>query len=326
MIKALTKLSLLPGALNDDSAWLVDSATDTAMSAGMDVGGFIQYLAEAVLVVSPDGEIECANAKAALLLNCVGEPLIGRHWPEFLVSRCQQQYDGLVKIVAKRILSLQAGPTEMALRCVDGDIKDIELSVSYLPEPEPRLVLVMRDLTRYKAECEQLRLQASTDALTGLANRRAFDEQLQHHWQQCTATKRPLSVVIIDIDFFKQFNDRYGHIQGDACLRKVAGAIVQAMPVDAKLAARYGGEEFALILPHHNEIRAQQVARDVQHAVRQLQFTDVGLPASLSVSVSQGIATELNGQYRTSMALLCAADTALYRAKADGRDCINASC
>ena len=315
------KSNLQPLALNDDSLW----AEDGDISAGIDLGGFIQYLAEAVLIVSPDGVIECANAKAALLLNCVGQPLIGRKWPEFLVGRCQQQYDGLVKMVAKRILSLQAGPTEMALRCADSAVKDIELSVSFLPDPEPRLVLVMRDLTHYKAECEQLRLQASTDALTGLANRRGFDEQLQQQWQQCTDARRPLSVVIIDIDFFKQFNDHYGHIQGDACLRKVAGAIVQAMPVDAKLAARYGGEEFALILPNHNEINALQVARDVQQAVRQLQFTDAGLPASLSVSVSQGVATEINGQYRTSMALLCAADTALYRAKSDGRDCINTS-
>ncbi|KKO44760.1 diguanylate cyclase [Arsukibacterium ikkense] len=298
---------------------------DNDMASALDVASFIQYLAEAVLIVSPDGVIECANAKAALLLNCISTPLIGRRWPEFLLSRCQQQYDGLVKMVAKRVLSLQTGPSEFALRCVDGKIKDIELTVSFLPEPEARLVLVLRDLTRYKAECEHLKLQATTDALTGLANRRGFDEQLQQQWQLCTDARRPLSVVIIDIDFFKQFNDSYGHIQGDACLRKVAGAIVQAMPVEAKLAARYGGEEFALILPNHNEIRALKVARDVQQIVRQLQFTDAGLPAAVNVSVSQGVSTEIGGQYRTSQALLCAADTALYRAKSDGRDCINTS-
>ncbi|WP_333608921.1 sensor domain-containing diguanylate cyclase [Arsukibacterium sp.] len=319
MNTAYNKNQLQPLALNDDSLW----ADDNGLASGLNVGSFIQYLAEAVLIVSPDGAIECANAKAALLLNCVGQPLIGQPWPQFLVNRCQQQYQGLVKMVAKRILSLQAGPTEMALRCADGAIKDIELSVSFLPEPAARLVLVMRDLSRYKAECAQLRLQATTDALTGLANRRGFDEQLQQQWQQCSDARRPLSVVIIDIDFFKQFNDSYGHIQGDACLRKVAAAIVQAMPLEAKLAARYGGEEFALILPNHNEISALKVARDVQQVVRQLAFSDAGLPATVSVTVSQGVATEINGQYRTSLALLCAADTALYRAKSDGRDCIN---
>ena len=319
MKTAHNKTLLQPMALNDDSLW----PDENGQASGLDVGSFIQYLAEAVLIVSPDGIIECANAKAALLLNCISTPLIGRRWPEFLTSRCQQQYDGLVKMVAKRVLSLPAGPSEMALRCADGVVKDIELSVSFLPEPEARLVLVMRDLSRYKAECEQLRQQATTDALTGLTNRRGFDEQLHKQWQQCTDDRRPLSVVIIDIDFFKQFNDSYGHIQGDACLRKVAAAIMQAMPLEAKLAARYGGEEFALILPNHNQDGAMRVARDVQKAVRQLQFRDAGLPAATSVSVSQGVATEFSGQYRTSMALLCAADTALYRAKAEGRDCIN---
>ncbi|WP_423187920.1 diguanylate cyclase [Alishewanella sp. d11] len=324
MSAAPFKNTLHPVALNDDNHGLVNTRHEP--SADFDISRFIQYLAEAVLVVNAEGVIECANAKAALLLNSIDRPLIGESWSNFLHDRCIQQYQGLVKIVAKQVLSLQAGPSEMVVHCANGDLKDIELSVSFLPEPQARLVLILRDLTRQKAEFEQLKRQAATDALTGLANRRSFDEQLLQNWRQCTAARSPLSVIIIDIDYFKQFNDSYGHIQGDACLRKVARAILQAMPLDAQLAARYGGEEFALILPHYNEINALAVARDVQHVVRQLKFTDAGLPASVGITVSQGIASEINGQFRTSMALLCAADTALYRAKADGRDCINASC
>ncbi|GGW66227.1 sensor domain-containing diguanylate cyclase [Alishewanella tabrizica] len=324
MSAAPFKNTLEPQALNDEHNGL--SLNEHNQAEHFTISRFIQYLAEAVLVVSPDGIIQCANAKAALLLNCVDQPLIGESWPAFLQGRCQQQYLGLVKIVAKRVLSLQAGPTEMVVICANGERKDIELSVSFLPESPASLVLILRDLSRQKAELTQLRRQAATDALTGLANRRSFDEQLLQNWQQCTAAKRPLSVIIIDIDFFKQFNDTYGHIQGDACLRKVARAILQAMPLDAELAARYGGEEFALILPNYNEIKALNVARALQQAIRLLQFTDTGLPASVGITVSQGIASEINGQFRTSTALLCAADTALYRAKADGRDCINASC
>lgn len=311
--------SVPPLALIDDSPWSDDQEPATSL----DPSSFIQYLAEAVLIVDSQGRIECANAKAALLLRCVGQPLIGRLWPEFLLERCQREYQGMAEMVAKRVLSLQTSPSEMALRCADGQVKDIELSVSFLPEPEARLVLVMRDLTRFKVECEQLRRQASTDALTGLSNRRGFDEQLKQHWQQCIANRRPLSVIIIDIDYFKQFNDSYGHIQGDACLRKVAQAITQAMPEGTPPAARYGGEEFALILPNCNETTALNIAKNVQQAMHQLQFTDAGLPASVALTVSQGVACEMNGQYRTSTALLCAADTALYRAKTDGRDCIS---
>lgn len=312
-------------AVNEQSPWS-DNKDNNNAAGTLDIHGFIQYLAEAVLIINPDGAIESANAKAALLLNCIGQPLIGQQWSEFLIGRCKQQYQVLVAMVTKQVLSLQAGPSEMAVRCLDGAIKDVELSISFLPEPQTRIVLILRDLTRYKAECEQLRIQAATDVLTGLTNRRGFNEQLSKQWQICTAKKRPLSVIIIDIDYFKQFNDSYGHIQGDACLKKVANAIVQAMPVDTKLAARYGGEEFALILPNYNEMMAIKVAREVQQAIQLLQFTDLGLPSTVQVTVSQGVAVETNGQYRSSTALICAADTALYRAKADGRDCISTSC
>lgn len=324
MSTAPFKSTLQPVALNDEHGLTVTNAEGHV--GYLSISSFIQYLAEAVLVVNPNGIIECANAKAALLLNCVDHPLIGEQWQRFLHGRYQQQYNGLVQIVAKRVLSLQAGPTEMVLACADGELKNIELSVSFLPEPEARLVLVLRDLTKHKAEVEHLRREAATDALTGLANRRGFDEQLARSWQECITTKRPLSVILIDIDLFKQFNDSFGHIQGDFCIKKVARAIVKVMPLDIQHAARYGGEEFALILPDYPPAKALKVAQDVQQAVRELTFTDAGLAGQVSISVSQGVASEVNGQFRTSTALLFAADTALYRAKSEGRDCINSCC
>ena len=211
------------------------------------------------------------------------------------------------------------------------ELQQIQQQLSAYQHNQQQLLLAQQQLQQAAHNVQQLAQQLALDRQLyqqlqkELKHNDEERQQLQQQWQQCTDARRPLSVIIIDIDFFKQFNDRYGHIQGDACLRKVAGAIVQAMPVDAKLAARYGGEEFALILPNHNEISALKVAREVQQAMRQLSFVDAGLPSTLAVTVSQGVATEINGQYRTAMALLCAADTALYRAKADGRDCINAS-
>ena len=286
----------------------------------------IEYLSEAVLVVNSSGSIVCINSKAAQFLGHTQGALRGHCWPDFLVKRYQLSYQNMVDMGRRGLLSQLHNLAEMAIICANGDVKDIELSLSYLPSDDPLLVVVIRDLSSYKAEFYKLHMLASTDPLTALANRRHFDERLQHYWEECCRNQSAVSVLIIDVDYFKQFNDQYGHLQGDECLRRIAAAISLAVPRGQGLAARYGGEEFALILPNHNEIRALQVAREVQHAVRQLQFTDAGLPTTLSVSVSQGIATEINGQYRTSMALLCAADTALYRAKSDGRDCINASC
>lgn len=306
---------------HDNSLW--GENTDSANA--LELGSFIQYLADAVLIVNPQGIIEGANAKAALLLNTIAQPLIGKPWLAFLQSDFVEQYQGLVNIVTKRVLSLQTCPTEMQLLCSDGQEKPIELSVSYLVEQQGRILLILRDLSKHKAELNTLKQQAATDALTGLANRRTFDEQLTQQWQQCNQARRPISVVIIDIDFFKQFNDRYGHIQGDNCLREVARSILQAMPLEAELTARYGGEEFALILPNYTEEQALLVAKTVQQRIRNLQFPVAGLAYPATITVSQGIATEINGQFRTSLALLCAADTALYRAKSAGRDCINTS-
>lgn len=290
------------------------------------VTGLVEHLAEAIIVVSETGHIRMINSKAAQFLGLPVAELTGKFWPDFLVSRFQLHFQNIVKMGHNRVLPMQHQATEMALVRANGDVQDVELSVSYLPGVEAQYVLVLRDLTRYKTEYLKLRTLAATDALTELANRRYFDEMLEQYWGECTDKRRPVSVVIIDVDYFKLFNDQFGHIHGDECLRKIATAISTALPAGAGLAARYGGEEFALILPNYNEKMAQAVAVKVQKNIRSLTFIDQGLPEHVSVSVSQGIASEINGQFRTSLALMCAADTALYRAKADGRDCINISC
>lgn len=286
----------------------------------------IEYLSEAVLVVNSSGSIVCINNKAAQFLGHTQGALRGHCWPDFLVKRYQLSYQNMVDMGRRGLLSQQHNLVEMAIISANGDVKDIELSMTYLPSDDPLLVIVMRDLTSHKAQCHKLHMLACTDPLTALANRRHFDEMLQKYWDECNKTQSPVSVLIVDVDYFKQFNDQYGHIQGDECLRRIAAAISLAVPRGQGLAARYGGEEFALVLPYHDEAMTKAVALKVQHYVRQLNFCEQGLPEDLCVSVSQGHASEINGQFRTPFAMLCAADTALYRAKAEGRDCISACC
>jgi diguanylate cyclase (GGDEF)-like protein/PAS domain S-box-containing protein len=286
----------------------------------------IEYLSEAVLVVNSSGSIVCINSKAAQFLGHTQGALRGHCWPDFLVKRYQLSYQNMVDMGRRGLLSQLHNLAEMAIICANGDVKDIELSMTYLPSDDPLLVIVMRDLTSHKAQCHKLHMLACTDPLTALANRRHFDEMLQKYWDECNKTQSPVSVLIVDVDYFKQFNDQYGHIQGDECLRRIAAAISLAVPRGQGLAARYGGEEFALVLPYHDEAMTKAVALKVQHYVRQLNFCEQGLPEDLCVSVSQGHASEINGQFRTPFAMLCAADTALYRAKSEGRDCISACC
>lgn len=290
---------------------------------------FIQHLTEVVILVNANGFIRSCNQRSADLLDCPQATLTGQDWRNFLTEHHQARYNNLlsndIKLGKNCGIPIEHSAEEITLITASGKAKEVELSISYIPSHEPLFVMVIHDLTQHKEENQKLRKLAATDSLTGLANRRYFDEILQDQWDECTAKLRPISVVIIDVDYFKVFNDQFGHIQGDECLRKIAKVIADIVPSDIGLAARYGGEEFALILPNHNAKMALTIAQKIQQGINALRFTEQGLRDYVSVSASQGIASELNGQFRTSMAMLCAADTALYRAKADGRDRINTS-
>ncbi|CAH0243006.1 sensor domain-containing diguanylate cyclase [Pseudomonas brassicacearum] len=177
--------------------------------------------------------------------------------------------------------------------------------------------LLRRELRRrYRAERELAQL-ASVDALTGLANRRTLDETLQQEWLRAQRSGQPLSVLMIDADHFKAFNDRHGHQQGDQALRTLAQLIGQHVRRPADLAARYGGEEFSVVLPETTTAGAFTMAQNIRDAVEQLPPVAEG---GASMTVSIGIATWLNGPYGELPQLLFAADKALYQAKACGRN------
>ncbi len=191
-------------------------------------------------------------------------------------------------------------------------------------------VVVTRDVTERKAleqqlatANSQLRVLVQQDALTGLANRRRFDEALDEEYRRLLRAASPLAVIMLDVDCFKLFNDTYGHPAGDACLKAVAGAIDQAKRRPGDLTARYGGEEFAILLPDTDHAGAMYVADRVQAAIRA-----AALPHSASsrgiVTVSMGIAITLPCEGDGGPAALVEqADAALYCAKRAGRDTIH---
>lgn len=169
---------------------------------------------------------------------------------------------------------------------------------------------------RHRAERELAHL-ASVDALTGLANRRALDETLRQEWLRAQRSGQPLSVLMVDADHFKAFNDRYGHQRGDEALRALAQLIGQHVRRPADLAARYGGEEFSVVLPETTTAGAFTMAQNIREAVEQLPATVAG---DTPMTVSIGIATWAQGPYSEVQQLLLAADKALYQAKASGRN------
>ena len=165
----------------------------------------------------------------------------------------------------------------------------------------------------------RLELLSTTDALTGLANRRRFDEVLSTEWRRALRSHEPLGAAIIDIDHFKPYNDRYGHLAGDTCLRRVATALAANVRGPADLMARYGGEEFSAILPGAGRAEAQHVGERLRAAVASLAEPHLDMPLGI-VTISVGTTSTVPGPDGLPDRLIGAADVALYRAKEQGRN------
>jgi two-component system chemotaxis family response regulator WspR len=167
----------------------------------------------------------------------------------------------------------------------------------------------------------ELQLLSAVDGLTGLANRRRFDEALDLECRRARRENAPLSLIMTDVDFFKKYNDAYGHQGGDECLRRVAAVLAQGVRRPADLAARYGGEEFALILPQTSAEGAAIVAEALRTGVAALNILHAGSVAAPHVTLSLGVASlEANDPALEPKQLVELADVALYSAKRGGRN------
>ncbi|HEY9881782.1 MAG TPA: diguanylate cyclase [Leptolyngbyaceae cyanobacterium] len=167
---------------------------------------------------------------------------------------------------------------------------------------------------------EQLKKIAFLDGLTQVANRRRFEQYIQQEWRRLTREQSPLALIMCDIDYFKNFNDIYGHQAGDSCLRRVARALSRSIKRPADLVARYGGEEFAVILPGTDLAGAEKVAEDIRIAVRSRRIPHAGSQVESFVTLSLGVASCVPMATSFPEALIRKADTALYQAKNEGRD------
>jgi len=167
---------------------------------------------------------------------------------------------------------------------------------------------------------EQLQNLVMIDQLTQIANRRAFDQKLKEEWHRLLREQSPLSLLLCDIDHFKQYNDTYGHSAGDICLTLIAQALKQGAKRSTDLVARYGGEEFAVVLPNTNADGAFLVAQKIHQAVQKINIPHVASNVEQYVTLSIGIATVIPITGMTPLDLIKAADQALYQAKAQGRN------
>ncbi len=181
-----------------------------------------------------------------------------------------------------------------------------------------KFIGVKKDVTKRKELEEALRQLSITDANTGVANRRRFDQVLEAELSRAKRSGNPLSLVMLDIDFFKTFNDRFGHQAGDECLKIVAETLQSVVRRSGDLVARYGGEEFGLILPITDARASCRVAEEARRRVEKLELRFSG--QSAPITISAGVCSAVPNLETTSSSLLSKADAALYRAKRDGRN------
>lgn len=181
-------------------------------------------------------------------------------------------------------------------------------------------VHIAHDITERKQLTDLLERLSYQDGLTGIANRRKFDEAMQLEWRRAKRGQVSLSLIMVDIDFFKKFNDRYGHQAGDDCLKEIARTLQETIHRPGDVAARFGGEEFAVLLPQTSKEGAASVAEVIRTRIEGLKITHLDSSVSPYITVSLGVATLVPNEQTQATDLISAADRALYRAKREGRN------
>jgi diguanylate cyclase (GGDEF)-like protein len=221
---------------------------------------------------------------------------------------CAESWCDMPRVGARRYLAADASP-----------IHDEKGSIV-------AAVQTLRDMTDEKLAQAALEQLATRDGLTGLANRRCFDDTLHAEWARALRQKQPLSLLMVDVDNFKAYNDANGHLGGDECLKRIAKAVASEMRAN-DLVARYGGEEFAVILPNQSLKGAAIVAERIRSRVERLTMPTSGgnlaSPGYVTVTVSIGAATAIAAADTSAHQLVAIADAALYRAKHMGRNRIS---
>ena len=295
--------------------------------------GLLETAPDAIVIVDPSGCIVLVNSQTEKLFGYLRAELIGQP-VEMLVPEDLREAHVRHRSTfhAEHGARAMGSGLDLFARRKDGGIFPVEVSLSPLETEQGILVSsAIRDVTARRRLEQELRAAnaelsrlADLDALTGLANRRHFDRRLVSEWSRAARLNRhlrfPVALVLLDVDHFKAYNDLYGHLAGDECLRRVAEVLRAATHREGDLAARYGGEEFACLLPGTDQEGAWSVAEAIRLQIEELAIPHGAPGASPTLTISAGVAAHAPLPEMTPDQLLEAADLALYSAKAMGRN------
>lgn len=214
--------------------------------------------------------------------------------------------------------------TNQAIRTIATGNYHTQIDLNKFQDSPIEMKQLMQDFNKMAASIESQRQSlvqiSKTDSLTGVANRRLFDEHLADQWNLAKSTQQSLSLIFIDVDFFKEFNDHFGHQSGDQCLMSIANTLKAFTENTNYFVARYGGEEFVMILPNHTEKEAKKVAEEIRVAIENLKIARFKNNSHEYVTVSVGVAAMIPEVDNVKEELIQRADQALYIAKTGGRN------
>ncbi len=281
----------------------------------------VDNMAEGLLIIEANGRIQFTNPACDQHLGYGAEELAGSHIADLLNPLVAQEYlEYFARYAANPETAHSHGTREVIIRHKHGTSVCMDLTLTPMFLRQPLFIGLLHDITHHKLSEDALQRAAMVDPLTQIANRRHFDSFLEKEWQRAMRSGAPLSLVVLDVDHFKLFNDTLGHAAGDVCLQQVAQAISEHALRVTDIAARYGGEEFVLLFAETEAEAARNLAESIREHIEQLQLPHPKSPTSSWITVSIGVATMQPHQLDNIESLFVAADRAMYVAKEGGRN------
>ena len=276
---------------------------------------------EGLMIIEANGCIQFSNPACDRHLGYEQNELTGMALGQLLSPGVTQEYLAYFSAWSADPETVHPrGAREVQIRRRDGTARAMDLTLTPMYAGEPLFIGLLHDITHHKQSETALQRAALLDPLTRIANRRHFDSFLEKEWLRAIRSSEPLSLVVIDVDHFKLYNDTLGHAAGDACLRKVAAALQSHALRPTDIAARFGGEEFVLLFAETTLDTAIKLAESVRAHIESIEMPNPRSSTSSWLTVSVGVATIVPSQQDKIETFFVAADRAMYQAKEAGRN------
>ena len=285
----------------------------------------VNSMDEGLMTIEPGGRIQYANPACERYLGYSHGELAGRPIGELLVAPVAEEcLDFFDQHMTRPAPQGWRGAREVLIRQRDGVLRAMDFTLTPMEGEQPLFIALLHDITHHKQSENALQRAALLDPLTKIANRRHFDTFLEKEWQRAIRASQPLSLVVLDVDHFKGYNDSLGHAAGDACLQQVAMALQSHALRATDLAARYGGEEFVLLFGETGHEAACAIGEAIRAHIESLNIPNPRSATSPWVTASLGVATIVPSQLDDIKDFFVCADRAMYAVKEAGRNGVRA--